>query len=156
MSSRLAQLSEWIDSAPANIGRNPEALTWHRVMKVAEEIGEVTEAMIGWTAGNPRKGETHESSDVVKELLDVAVSALAGVEHLTGNGGLSMAMLEHHIDFLMERAKLSPATDPNVTEPLPHGRVSVWLGDATPPRWEIWGTGLVLGDNAGEVGNAPE
>jgi NTP pyrophosphatase (non-canonical NTP hydrolase) len=108
MSQGLARLSAWIDNAPPNADRNAEALTWHRVMKVAEEVGEVTEAMIGWTGGNPRKGRTQDRGDVVKELLDVAVSALAAVEHLTGNRGFSLALLEGHVTFLLQRAELGP------------------------------------------------
>lgn len=106
---RLARLSRWIDNAPANVDRDPEALAWHRVMKVTEEAGEVCAAMIGWTGGNPRKGQTHDTGDLIKELLDVAVSGLAAVEHLTDNAGLSRSMLDAHIGFLLERAQLPEA-----------------------------------------------
>lgn len=105
MSADLARLSQWLDDA--NTLRAPEAVTWHRVMKIAEETGEVTKAMMGWTGANPRKGVTHGVSDVINELLDVAVTALCAAEHLTGNEGRSTDLLLDHVDFLVERAEKS-------------------------------------------------
>lgn len=100
----LALLSDWIDRHPANANRDPEARTWGRIAKVGEENGEVIDAMIGATGQNPRKGFFGSMDDVIKELLDVAVTALGAVEHLTGNQGKSTAMLDHHIDALLDRA----------------------------------------------------
>ena len=100
----IAALSLWIDRHPSNIDRDPEALMWHRVMKVAEEVGEVTEIMIGVSGGNPRKGHSHDASDLIPELLDVALAALAAVEHVTGNTGASLQMLEAKIDKVAKRA----------------------------------------------------
>lgn len=101
---RIAALSEWIDDA--NADRNPEALTWHRVAKVGEEAGEVIEAMIGLTAGNPRKGQTHDKAALVEELLDTAVAALGAVEHLMGNAGTSMWLLHDKVRRVADRAGL--------------------------------------------------
>jgi hypothetical protein len=94
---RLAVLSTWIDDANAH--RDPEAATWGRVAKVAEYVGA--------TGQNPRKGVQGCVDDVVKELLDVAVTALAAVEHFNGNDGGSLAMLAEHIDGLVVRAGLA-------------------------------------------------
>lgn len=105
VAASLALLSRWIDEAPANAGRDSEAATWGRLAKVAEESGEVIEAMIGATGQNPRKGFTHGIGDVGKELLDVAVTALAAYEHLTGNHGASVEALERHLEGLLERAE---------------------------------------------------
>lgn len=105
VAASLATLSRWIDDAPGNAGRDSEALTWGRLAKVAEESGEVIEAFIGATGQNPRKGFTHGVGDVGKELLDVAVTALAAYEHLTGNHGASVEALERHLEGLLERAE---------------------------------------------------
>jgi NTP pyrophosphatase (non-canonical NTP hydrolase) len=109
----LVALSRWIDDAPQNRARDPEARLWGRVAKVAEEAGEVTAALIGMTGQNPRKGVTHARTDVEKELLDVAVTALCAVEHLRGNSGSSLAALEEHLLWLTGRAGLLDE---------PHGR----------------------------------
>jgi hypothetical protein len=92
----IAELSAMIDSHPANRLRSEEAQAWGRLAKIGEEFGEVIGAYIGATNQNPRKGVTHSMDDVRKELLDVALTALAAYEHLTGNEGLAMAALVDH------------------------------------------------------------
>lgn len=100
----LAALSRWIDDS--NAGRDPEAILWGRVAKVSEEGGEVVAALIGATGQNPRKGVTHTMDDVVEELLDVVVTGLAAVEHITGNTGRSLHLLDFKLQRLAERANL--------------------------------------------------
>lgn len=90
----VRELSEWVDSSSANLARDPEAMQWGRVAKVAEECGEVVSAFIGATGQNPRKGFTHTVDDVNEELFDVALTALAAHEHLSGNAGLSWSAFE--------------------------------------------------------------
>jgi NTP pyrophosphatase (non-canonical NTP hydrolase) len=101
---KLAMLSRWIDEGNAH--RDPEAATWARLAKLAEETGEVVSAYIGATGQNPRKGVTHEEGDVLRELMDVAVTALAAAEHLTGNQGWSMRQLHAHVARVFSRAGL--------------------------------------------------
>ena len=91
----LAAISAWVDYG--NDHRDHEAITWGRLAKITEEAGEVIAAFIGATGQNPRKGITHGMGDVESELLDVALTALAALEHLTGNEGRSMGMLSEHI-----------------------------------------------------------
>lgn len=98
---RVSELSMWVDDANADRG---EALTWHRVAKVAEESGEALSALLGYVGQNPRKGYYADGQDVVKELLDVAVAALGAVEHMTGNLGFCLAKLEEHIEAVHTRA----------------------------------------------------
>lgn len=102
----LSWLSQWIDDS--NGHRDREAITWGRLAKVAEETGEVIAAWIGATAQNPRKGTTHTREDVCKELLDVAVTALAAYEHMTGNRGDSIIALFTHIATVRKRALIAP------------------------------------------------
>lgn len=99
---RLMELSAWIDAG--NADRGHEAQLWGRCSKVAEECGEVVAALIGATGQNPRKGVTHSIDDVVKELFDVAVTALAAVEHIRGNDGGSIYGFADHLDGVTWRA----------------------------------------------------
>ncbi|HWR85627.1 MAG TPA: MazG-like family protein, partial [Rhodoglobus sp.] len=87
----LVALSRWIDAGNAH--RDPEAQLWGRVAKIAEEHGEAVAALIGMTGQNPRKGVTHGADQVIDELLDVAITALGAVEHLTGHRGDAFALL---------------------------------------------------------------
>jgi NTP pyrophosphatase (non-canonical NTP hydrolase) len=83
----IQALSLWIDTAPANMKRDPEALTLIRLAKITEEAGEVIDAHNGVNGSNPRKGEYGSIEAVKTELLDVALTALAAWEHLDGNRG---------------------------------------------------------------------
>src|SRR2546430_3064601 len=101
----LALISDWIDNSPENMARNSEARTWGRLAKVSEECGEVIAAYIGVTGQNPRKGVTHKPDDVLKELLDVAITALCAYEHMTGNKAESLEALFTAIHANMKRAE---------------------------------------------------
>ncbi len=98
----LVALSRWIDAGNAH--RDPEAVTWGRLAKVAEEAGEVIAAYIGATGQNPRKGITCTTGDVIDELLDVAVTALAAIEHLNGHDGHALRLLDNKILRVANRA----------------------------------------------------
>lgn len=101
-STALVELSQWIDAGNAH--RDPEAVTWGRLAKLAEEVGEVIAAYIGATGQNPRKGVTHWVNDVRTELLDVAVTALGAYEHLDEHQGRALSALTNKIEQVIERA----------------------------------------------------
>lgn len=101
---QLVALSRWIDAPNAH--RDPEAQAWSRIAKVGEEHGEVIAAYIGAIGQNPRKGVTHTLEDVVDELLDVALTALAAVEHLRGHDGTALSLLEDKLARVARRAGL--------------------------------------------------
>jgi hypothetical protein len=106
---RCYAISHWIDTAPQNLARTPEELRWGRIAKIAEEAGEVVAAMIGATGQNPRKGVTGGMRDVERELLDVALTALAAVAHLRADDPEPpdvLALLEEHAEFVARRAGL--------------------------------------------------
>lgn len=105
-SKEMREISDWIDNYEPNKERSPEAQLWGRVAKVYEEKEEVISALVGYTNQNPRKGQTHTLEDVRKELLDVALTALAAVEHIDGNDGLSLTALLQHIHYVHTRAGL--------------------------------------------------
>lgn len=108
-SEKLVALSRWIDAPNAH--RDPEAQAWSRIAKVAEEHGEAVAAYIGAIGQNPRKGVTHTVDDVVDELLDVALTALAAVEHLREHDGAALTLLETKLDRVAQRAGLVPAAE---------------------------------------------
>jgi NTP pyrophosphatase (non-canonical NTP hydrolase) len=103
-SQGVAALSLWIDEG--NVSRHPEAATWARLSKITEEAGEVVAAYIGATGQNPRKGITHTIGDVEEELLDVALTALAALEHLRGHDARSGCLLAEKLTRTLERAGL--------------------------------------------------
>ena len=104
MDRRIKVLSDWLDDA--NSHRDPEARTWGRLAKLAEESGEVVEAYIGFTGQNPRKGNTHVMGDVLKELMDVALTALQAYHHLTQGNVSTMQAMEAHMLYQLQRVGL--------------------------------------------------
>jgi NTP pyrophosphatase (non-canonical NTP hydrolase) len=54
-----------------------------RIMKLTEEAGEVTQAVIGTLGQNPRKGITHSWDDVQAELCDVMFTAMVALATIT-------------------------------------------------------------------------
>jgi hypothetical protein len=63
----IAEAVAWLN---AHNPRTPEESAL-RILKVTEEAGEVAAAYIGMTGQNSRKGVTHSSGDVARELCDV-------------------------------------------------------------------------------------
>ncbi|WP_230417266.1 MazG-like family protein [Micromonospora tarapacensis] len=53
-----------------------------RIMKIAEEAGEATQAWFGVLGQNPRKGVTHAVDDGVGELTDVVFTSLVAIASL--------------------------------------------------------------------------
>ena len=88
-------------------GLDPEAHSWRRTAKVAEEAGEAVAALIGMTGANPRKGVTHSGDEVVQELADVALSALTAIDFHTGNRGDSVDILRALALFCLRRNGVS-------------------------------------------------
>lgn len=114
MGGEVARLSAWIDAA--NVHRDPEALTWGRMAKLAEETGEVISEMILHTGQNPRKPQQDQHDTLIKENLDVAITALGNVEHLNGNDGSSLILLLVHLSSTIARAErngMAPTLSPD-------------------------------------------
>lgn len=76
-------------------------ITW-QVVKMMEEVGEVANAWTGSNGMNKRKGYTHTDNDVIKELADVAITALVGIEML---GYDSVAALAEKLAGVRENYK---------------------------------------------------
>ena len=88
---------------------------WRRCMKVAEEAGEVFEALAGTVGENPRKGRTHTRDDLRAELLDVAGAALGAVSFLDGDRGDPIALLAVRLAFVRQRLLAACITPPDST-----------------------------------------
>ena len=103
---KVVALSKWVDVGMLDVGIVGREATWNRLGKLAEESGEVIDAFIGATGGNPRKGKCKDMVDVKTEILDVAAGGLFALAHVYGNssGVDYVRMLEEHIDYLLDRA----------------------------------------------------
>lgn len=71
--------------------------------KVANEAGEVLDAIEGAIGENPRKGVVATWDDVDKELRDTATAALGAREYNHGNDGSSIPALLEHIEYMRSR-----------------------------------------------------
>jgi NTP pyrophosphatase (non-canonical NTP hydrolase) len=80
----IEALTQWLDDND-NMAWNPELRVALRVAKATEETGEVSAALIGVFAQNPRKGRTAEWSDVEAELCDVIITAMVALRSITPN-----------------------------------------------------------------------
>ncbi|MGK5628565.1 MazG-like family protein [Streptomyces sp. URMC 123] len=78
--STIHNLVAWLDREN---GSDRHEITL-RLLKLAEETGEVAQTWIGALGQNPRKGTTHTTDDVANELCDVIVTAAVALASITG------------------------------------------------------------------------
>lgn len=95
----IRNVDEWLDAeVSAGYQGQPLAQDWARVAKVAEEVGESIDALIGCTGQNPRKGHYGGVDELLGELADVAVTGMFAIQHFTKDerrtGAVVMASLE--------------------------------------------------------------
>lgn len=76
----IAKITSRLDAA-STLPPDMEKLL--RIMKLTEEAGEVTQAVIGTLGQNPRKGVTHTWDDVQAELCDVMFTAMVALTTVT-------------------------------------------------------------------------
>ncbi|MEU8782036.1 MazG-like family protein [Streptomyces sp. NPDC048637] len=76
---RLARLFEAHDGA-RGLG---QAQQWTlQVLKIAEETGEASQAVIGARGTNPRKGDSHTWQDVHAEVADVIITGMVALARM--------------------------------------------------------------------------
>ncbi|MYZ36941.1 MULTISPECIES: MazG-like family protein [unclassified Streptomyces] len=103
MWDQIARIRESLDEKSGDL--SARELILFRVLKIGEEFGEVAEALHGVNGTNPRKGKSHTMNDVVKELVDVAVTALIALESVTPDAQKEFeARLQHLTDRPMRPA----------------------------------------------------
>jgi len=91
-----ARLVDWLDGHHRENDLAPEVIRLLRVLKLSEEVGETTQAVIGALGANPRKGTTHKWSDVEHELCDVIITAMVALTTLNPDARMVFAeRLEH-------------------------------------------------------------
>lgn len=73
-------------------------------LKVQEEAGELAEAMLGVLGQNPRKGFSHTRDDLLKEVVDVILTAAVLAVSIE-SGPAFAARLDERLDFLAARAE---------------------------------------------------
>jgi NTP pyrophosphatase (non-canonical NTP hydrolase) len=94
----VGQLVEWLDRSST---LPPETATLLRLMKLSEEVGEVTQAVIGVMGQNPRKGVTHTWDDVTAELCDVMVTAMVALSTITPD---ARRVFAQRLDYVAARS----------------------------------------------------
>jgi NTP pyrophosphatase (non-canonical NTP hydrolase) len=105
--AHIRYLTAWLDRSSAP---HPGDYRVLRCFKVAEELGEVTAAIIGVTGQNPRKGVTHTWNDVRDELCDVILAAMVALQSVAGDS--AEAALQKYAETRHDRAvKLVNACD---------------------------------------------
>lgn len=96
---RVERLREWLDeTTPPEVAENIKL--W-RVLKISEEVGEVSEAIHGAMGANPRKGTSHTWDEVTKELCDVIVTAMVALSTCAPGDGEKL--LEDRLQQLVDR-----------------------------------------------------
>jgi NTP pyrophosphatase (non-canonical NTP hydrolase) len=100
----IEQLVTWLD---ANSTLAPETERLLRIMKLTEEVGEVTQAVTGTLGQNPRKGVTHTWDDVQAELCDVMFTAMVALATLTPD---AREVFTSHLARVADRSLRQPST----------------------------------------------
>jgi NTP pyrophosphatase (non-canonical NTP hydrolase) len=93
----VASLVDWLDGHNRDNGVPPEVTRLLRVLKLSEEVGETTQAVIGALGANPRKGTTHSWNDVEHELCDVIITAMVALTTLNRDAAAVFAQRLEHV-----------------------------------------------------------
>jgi hypothetical protein len=81
---QVESIDEWLDSETGQEYKDqPLAQDWARTCKGIEELGESVDALIGYTAQNPRKGMYGSEEDLLNEQADSALTAIYAIQHFT-------------------------------------------------------------------------
>lgn len=96
------EIYEKISASQAGVDFYRQAGPVVRLIKVQEEAGEVAQAFIGFVGANKRKGYTHTTDDVAKELADVVVTAMVALHDWTPS---PEQFMKEHLQGLLKRIK---------------------------------------------------
>ncbi|MFB7669601.1 ASCH domain-containing protein [Kitasatospora sp. NPDC056138] len=94
----IAQLVGWLDR---NAKLPPEQAQLMHILKISEEVGEVSEAVAGVLNSNPRKGRSHTEADVQAELCDVILTAMVALSSRTPDAD---QVFRGHLDRVARRS----------------------------------------------------
>lgn len=101
----LARVRDWHDAHDQAVRIGDAESLLLRLGKIAEEVGEVWEAVIGVTGQNPRKGVTHGMADVVGEVCDVILAAAHALLVLLPEDGQAGAAVLDRLNMVLRRAE---------------------------------------------------
>jgi NTP pyrophosphatase (non-canonical NTP hydrolase) len=107
----IGEIVGWLDE---NSVLPPDTEKLLRIMKITEEAGEVTQAVIGALGQNPRKGVTHTWDDVQAELCDVMFTAMVALATITPD---AQETFDTHLARVADRALRKPS--PNQLNAVP-------------------------------------
>lgn len=100
----IEAIDRWIDAGVSPSYQEQRlALDWSRIGKISEELGEVTDALIGCTGQNPRKGYYSSLEAVTRELADVAWTAIFAIQHFTKDETETGRILVDRLDSIYRR-----------------------------------------------------
>jgi NTP pyrophosphatase (non-canonical NTP hydrolase) len=100
----IGEIVGWLDEKSV---LPPETEKLLRIMKLTEEAGEVTQAVIGTMGQNPRKGVTHTWDDVQAELCDVMFTAMVALATITQD---AQKTFDSHLVRVADRALRKPSS----------------------------------------------
>ena len=101
----IHNVDEWLDSdVSVTYREQPLGQDWARVAKVAEEVGEAIDALIGCTGQNPRKGHYGEVEDLLGELADVAMTGMFAIQHFTKDNARTASVIMAALEKAAARA----------------------------------------------------
>jgi NTP pyrophosphatase (non-canonical NTP hydrolase) len=103
----IEKIVRWLDDSSTLA---PETEKLLRIMKLSEEAGEVSQAVIGTLGQNPRKGVTHTWDDVQAELCDVILTAMVVLATLTPD---ARETFNSHLDRVASRSLGTPRASAN-------------------------------------------
>ncbi|GAA3214828.1 hypothetical protein GCM10020256_15940 [Streptomyces thermocoprophilus] len=78
----IQRLADTFSRLDAENGLAPEEQWTLQVLKLAEEVGETAQAVIGARGTNPRKGHSHTWTDVQDEVADTVITGLVALARL--------------------------------------------------------------------------
>lgn len=101
----IKDITAWLDESNS-AGPHEDSM---RVLKLVEEAGEAAAAYIGMVGQNPRKGVTHTQDELLKELADVAITALCAMQHFTQNEAVTRFYLASKVQQIITRSGITKA-----------------------------------------------
>lgn len=78
----IERLARRFDDHDEQRGLAPQEQWTLQVLKIAEETGEASQAVIGARGTNPRKGDSHDWNDVHAEVADVIITGLVALHRM--------------------------------------------------------------------------
>jgi NTP pyrophosphatase (non-canonical NTP hydrolase) len=99
MYTEIESITRWLDAS------NPPSKyeSAMRILKISEELGEVTQAFVGLTGQNPRKGVTHTLAQVLDELADVVITAACAIQYFTQDIDRTADIIEEKLIVIQRR-----------------------------------------------------